>query len=127
MTFPNETKIDEEMTNEILNRTWIIPSKALQFCEEYCLVKVHGVELRVKEKTIKALKLLTYGFRFQKDAKVLPTKEEFLLACGISSERNGREFKILKELFPYPELNALVKFDRKRKGYYLCLDLSEKL
>lgn len=121
MISPNEIKISTEMANEILTKKWVTPSHNFHYCEDHRVVKINGTELRVKEKTIMALKLLTFGFRFQKDAKVLPTKEEFMHACGISIERNEREFKILKELFPYPELQGLVKYDRKRKGYYLCL------
>jgi len=117
----DEIKIKYDIANEILTKKWATPNENFHYCEDHCVVKINGTELRVKEKTIMALKLLTFGFRFQKDSKVLPTKEEFMLACGIRPERKGREFKVLKELFPYPELQMLVKYDRKRKGYYLCL------
>lgn len=117
----DENKTDVDMTNEIFSKKWIAPIKDFQFCEEHYVVKINGIELRVKEKTILALKLLTFGYRFQSDAKVLPTKEEFMQVCGIPPDRKEREFKVLKELFPYPELQVLVRYDRKRKGYYLCL------
>lgn len=111
----------EDFLDQVLEKKWTSPHINFQFCEDHCLVKIQNNEIRVKEKTIKALKVLTFGFRFQKDSKILPTKEDFMLACGIPENRNIREFKIIKDLFPYPELRQLVRFDRKRRGYYLCL------
>ncbi len=73
----------------------------------------------------KALKALSAGIRFQNSTTVLPTKEQLFFECGIPIDRNFREFKINKELFPYPELHGVVRFDRKRKGYFLCLNKSE--
>ncbi|MBL7688071.1 MAG: hypothetical protein JNJ49_08540 [Bdellovibrionaceae bacterium] len=100
---------------------WEHPHPELSFCVEEQIVRFKGIEIRVRERTVRALKALTKNLRFQRDAKILPTKAELIFACGASCERNEREFKVGKELFPYPELRKLIRYDRRRKGYYLCL------
>ncbi len=100
---------------------WEHPHPELSFCVEEQIVRLKGIEIRVRERTVRALKALTQNLRFQRDSNILPTKAELIFACGASSERNEREFKVGKELFPYPELRNLIKYDRRRKGYYLCL------
>lgn len=112
---------NKEIVDEIFKPEWINLHPTFQFCEKTCLVKMNDIEIRVKERTIKALKVLSTSFRFQRSSKVLPTKEQIFFECEIPLERNMREFKINKELFPYPELRKLVKYDRRRRGYYLCL------
>ena len=100
---------------------WEHPHPKLSLCVEEQIVRLNGIEFRVRERTVRALIALTKNLRFQRDSQVLPTKAELIFACGASPERNEREFKVGKELFPYPELRKLIRYDRRRKGYYLSL------
>jgi len=111
---------------------WDKPHPNLEFSVDFQIVRYAGREVRVKEQTVLALRELSRNLRHQADSKVLPTKEDLYCACGYSERdrkkldngndpRKLREFKIGKDLFPYAELKDLVRFDRRRKGYYLCL------
>lgn len=111
-------------SDELLERSWNFPGSPIQIDENFNLVKIFDKEFRVKERTIAALNLLlSQGIKNQTTCKAPPTKEDFLSACGLH-DRNEREFKVIKELFHYPELRKIIKYDRQRKGYYLDIDLN---
>lgn len=116
---PNNIDSIEISSDELLERSWIFPNEPIKIDENFNLVKILDKEFKVKERTIKALRLLlSRGTKNQLSSQALPTKEEFILACGLH-ERNEREFKVSKELFNYPELRTIIKYDRRRKGYYI--------
>ena len=128
--YPHE-HIDEldELSAEEQFEQWNRPHPNLEFSLVLNTVRYFSTEIRVKDETILALEKLSYSLRHQQSSKAPPSKEDLYSACGYNDrEENGKklrkygEFKINKDLFFYPELKGLVKFCRRRKGYYLDLD-----